>query len=103
MSVVTPPEEEAVVDTEEPQTSLIKRITSLQSVWILGVLLVIVVVFHYHGWRQVLFRQQLLTHLAEHCRLGRSRGGDDLRHHYVGHRLVGRLGARLLLSLSQRK
>ena len=42
MSVVTPPEEEAVVDTEEPQPSLIKRITSLQSVWILGVLLVIV-------------------------------------------------------------
>src|SRR6476619_2501060 len=45
MSVVTPPEEEAVVDTEEPQPSLIKRITSLQSVWILGVLLVIVAFF----------------------------------------------------------
>src|SRR6476660_10188881 len=45
MSVVTPPEEEAVVDTEEGQPSLIKRITSLQSVWILGVLLVIVAFF----------------------------------------------------------
>ena len=45
MSVVTPPEEEAVVDTEEPQQSLIKRITSLQSVWILGVLVVIVAFF----------------------------------------------------------
>jgi ribose transport system permease protein len=44
MSVVTPPEE-AVVDTEEPQPSLIKRITSLQSVWILGVLVVIVAFF----------------------------------------------------------
>ena len=45
MSVVTPPEEEAVVDTEEGQPSLIKRITSLQSVWILGVLVVIVAFF----------------------------------------------------------
>ena len=45
MSVVTPPEEEAVVDTAEGQQSLIKRITSLQSVWILGVLLVIVAFF----------------------------------------------------------
>lgn len=45
MSVVTPPEEEAVVDTEEPQPSLVKRITSLQSVWILGVLVVIVAFF----------------------------------------------------------
>jgi ribose transport system permease protein len=45
MSVVTPPEEEAVVDTDEPQRSVIKRITSLQSVWILGVLVVIVAYF----------------------------------------------------------
>jgi ribose transport system permease protein len=45
MSVVTPPEEEAVVDTAEGQPSLIKRITSLQSVWILGVLVVIVAFF----------------------------------------------------------
>ena len=45
MSVVTPPEEEAVVDTDESQQSLIKRITSLQSVWILGVLVVIVAFF----------------------------------------------------------
>jgi ribose transport system permease protein len=45
MSVVTPPEEEAVVDTDEPQRSVIKRITSLQSVWILGVLVVIVAFF----------------------------------------------------------
>jgi ribose transport system permease protein len=45
MSVVTPPEEEAVVDTAEGQRSLIKRITSLQSVWILGVLVVIVAFF----------------------------------------------------------
>jgi ribose transport system permease protein len=45
MSVVTPPEEEAVVDTDEANASLIKRITSLQSVWILGVLLVIIAFF----------------------------------------------------------
>lgn len=45
MSVVTPPEEEAVVDTGEGQQSLFKRITSLQSVWILGVLVVIVAFF----------------------------------------------------------
>ncbi len=45
MSVVTPPEEEAVVDTGEGQQSLLKRITSLQSVWILGVLVVIVAFF----------------------------------------------------------
>src|SRR5215217_5778053 len=45
MSVVTPPEEEAVVDTTEGHPSLIKRITSLQSVWILGVLVVIVAFF----------------------------------------------------------
>ena len=45
MSVVTPPEEEAVVDTAEGHPSLIKRITSLQSVWILGVLVVIVAFF----------------------------------------------------------
>jgi ribose transport system permease protein len=45
MSVVTPPEEEAVVDTAEGRQSLIKRITSLQSVWILGVLVVIVAFF----------------------------------------------------------
>ncbi|HEY9469356.1 MAG TPA: ABC transporter permease [Propionibacteriaceae bacterium] len=45
MSVVTPPEEEAVVETAEGQQSLIKRITSLQSVWILGVLVVIVAFF----------------------------------------------------------
>ena len=45
MSVVTPPDEEAVDDTDEGQQSLIKRITSLQSVWILGVLVVIVAFF----------------------------------------------------------
>jgi ribose transport system permease protein len=45
MSVVTPPEEEAVVDTAEGQQSVIRRITSLQSVWILGVLVVIVAFF----------------------------------------------------------
>ena len=45
MSVVTPPEEEAVVGTDEAHPSLIKRITSLQSVWILGVLVVIVAFF----------------------------------------------------------
>jgi len=45
MSVVTPSEDEVAVDTEEAKPSLIKRITSLQSVWILGVLLVIVAFF----------------------------------------------------------
>ena len=45
MSVVTPPDETAVVDAGEGQQSLIKRITSVQSVWILGVLVVIVAFF----------------------------------------------------------
>jgi len=44
MSVVTPPEE-AVVESDESRQSLVKRITSLQSVWILGVLVVIVAFF----------------------------------------------------------
>src|SRR5688500_1975443 len=45
MSVVTPPDEAAVDVVDEEQQSLIKRITSLQSVWILGVLVVIVAFF----------------------------------------------------------
>src|SRR4249920_2972635 len=45
MSVVTPPDDAAVDVADEGQQSLIKRITSLQSVWILGVLLVIVAFF----------------------------------------------------------
>ncbi|MFZ1116313.1 MAG: hypothetical protein WAN44_10880, partial [Propionibacteriaceae bacterium] len=45
MSVITPPDDAAVDVADEGQQSLIKRITSLQSVWILGVLLVIVAFF----------------------------------------------------------
>ena len=45
MSVITPPDETGVDVADEGQQSLIKRITSLQSVWILGVLLVIVAFF----------------------------------------------------------
>ncbi len=45
MTVVTPPDDAAVDVADEGQQSLIKRITSLQSVWILGVLLVIVAFF----------------------------------------------------------
>jgi ribose transport system permease protein len=45
MSVITPPDDAAVDVGDEDQQSLIKRITSLQSVWILGVLLVIVAFF----------------------------------------------------------
>src|SRR4030095_6857957 len=45
MSVVTPPDDAVVDVADEDQQSLIKRITSLQSVWILGVLLVIVAFF----------------------------------------------------------
>jgi ribose transport system permease protein len=45
MSVITPPDDAAVDVADEPQQSLIKRITSLQSVWILGVLVVIVAFF----------------------------------------------------------
>jgi ribose transport system permease protein len=45
MSVITPPDDAAVDVADEPQQSLIKRITSVQSVWILGVLLVIVAFF----------------------------------------------------------
>jgi ribose transport system permease protein len=47
MSVITPPspEDVALDDTGEGHPSLIKRLTSLQSVWILGVLLVIVAFF----------------------------------------------------------
>src|SRR5215204_7008893 len=45
MSVITPPDDAAVDVVDEEQQSLIKRITSLQSVWILGVLVVIVAFF----------------------------------------------------------
>ena len=45
MSVITPPDDAAVDVTDEGQQSLIKRITSLQSVWILGVLVIIVAFF----------------------------------------------------------
>src|SRR5215218_3255294 len=45
MSVITPPDDAAVDVADEEQQSLIKRITSLQSVWILGVLVVIVAFF----------------------------------------------------------
>jgi ribose transport system permease protein len=45
MSVITPPDDAAVDVADEGQQSLIKRITSLQSVWILGVLVIIVAFF----------------------------------------------------------
>jgi ribose transport system permease protein len=47
MSVIEhpPPEDIALLDTHEPGESLLKRLTNLQSVWILGVLLVIVAFF----------------------------------------------------------
>ncbi len=45
MSVITPPEDVAVVDPHEAQPSVLKRLGNTQSVWILGVLLVIVVFF----------------------------------------------------------
>ena len=45
MSVITPPEDVAVPDTHEGHQSPLKRLGNNQSVWILGVLLVIVVFF----------------------------------------------------------
>jgi ribose transport system permease protein len=47
MSVITstPPEDVAVPDTTEGHASLLKRISQLQSVWIFGVLVVIVLFF----------------------------------------------------------
>jgi len=45
MSVIRPPEDVAVVDTHEGQQSLLKRLGNTQSVWILGVLVVIVAFF----------------------------------------------------------
>ena len=45
MSVITPPEDVAVVDTHEGKQSLLKRLGNTQSVWILGVLVVIVAFF----------------------------------------------------------
>jgi len=45
MSVIRPPEDVAVVDTHEGKQSLLKRLGNTQSVWILGVLVVIVVFF----------------------------------------------------------
>ena len=45
MSVIRPPEDVAVVDTHEGKQSLLKRLGNTQSVWILGVLFVIVVFF----------------------------------------------------------
>ena len=45
MSAITPPEDVAVVDTHEGHQSLGKRLANTQSVWILGVLVVIVAFF----------------------------------------------------------
>jgi ribose transport system permease protein len=45
MSVITPPEDIAVTDTHEGHPSLLKRLGDTQSVWILGVLVVIVAFF----------------------------------------------------------
>ena len=45
MSVITPPEDVAVANTHEGHQSPLKRLANNQSVWILGVLLVIVVFF----------------------------------------------------------
>jgi ribose transport system permease protein len=45
MSVIRPPEDVAVVDTHEGKQSLLKRLGNTQSVWILGVLIVIVAFF----------------------------------------------------------
>lgn len=48
MSVITPPEqapEQQTVATADPKDSYLKRLANLQSVWILGVLLLIVVAF----------------------------------------------------------
>jgi ribose transport system permease protein len=45
MSVITPPEDIAVPDTHEGSDSVLKRLGNTQSVWILGVLLVIVAFF----------------------------------------------------------
>jgi ribose transport system permease protein len=44
MSVITSPEQETVADAP-PRDSLLRRLANLQSVWILGVLVVIVVLF----------------------------------------------------------
>ncbi|MET0416774.1 MAG: ABC transporter permease [Actinoplanes sp.] len=44
MSVITPPDQQAVPDAP-PQQSYLRRIANLQSVWILGVLVVIVAAF----------------------------------------------------------
>src|SRR6478735_12244665 len=45
MSVITKPEDVAVVDSHEGHQSLLKRLGNAQSVWILGVLVVIVAFF----------------------------------------------------------
>jgi ribose transport system permease protein len=44
MSVITPPEQDTVADAP-PHDSYLRRLANLQSVWILGVLVVIVVLF----------------------------------------------------------
>lgn len=49
MSIITPPQDVAVVDTQEGHPSLVKRVANTQSVWILGVLLVIVLFFSVTG------------------------------------------------------
>jgi ribose transport system permease protein len=44
MSVITPPDQQAIADAP-PRDSYLKRLANLQSVWILGVLVVIVALF----------------------------------------------------------
>ena len=53
--------------------------------------------FSIAGGRQVPLGQQLLADLPEHRGVGGARRRDDLRHHHLRHRPVGRLGARVLL------
>ena len=97
MSVITTPDDAAVDVADEGQQSLIKRITSLQSVWILGVLLVIVAFFTVTAGGKF-FSTSNFSRISQNIAVCRSRGGDDLRHHHVGHRPVGRIGTRLLIS-----
>ena len=70
----------------------------MQSVWILGVLVVIVAFFSVTAGERFFSASNFSLISPEHCRLGCSRGWHDIRHHHLWYRPVGRIGARLFLS-----
>ena len=91
MSTITRPDQ--AIETSSSHGSLLERLKAMQSVWILGVLVVIVAVFGI--MRPTIFLSAgNLTNIMQNVSIWAVLAvGHDLRHHHLGHRPVGRLGA----------